>query len=83
MTLECPKFAQVLDEQNGKLPILEFKWRLGASLKFSVHRKLESITRMITLLITTQFTKFKVLSLDCNHAEGFQKSEKLETLYGI
>ena len=29
------------------------------------------------------FTKFEVLSLDCNHVEGFQKSEKIETLYGF
>ena len=31
----------------------------------------------------SQFTKFEVLSLDCNHVEGFQKSEILETLYGF
>ena len=29
------------------------------------------------------FTKFGVVSLDFNHVEGFQKSEKLETLYGL
>ena len=29
----------------------------------------------------TQFTKFEVLSLDYNHVEGFQKSDKLETLW--
>ena len=27
--------------------------------------------------------KFEVVSLDCNHVEGFQKSEKLETLHGF
>ena len=31
----------------------------------------------------SQFTKFEVLSLDCNHVEGFQISEKLETLCGF
>ena len=31
----------------------------------------------------SQFTKFEVVSLDCNHGEGFQKIEKLETLYGL
>ena len=30
-----------------------------------------------------QFTKFEVLSLDYNHIEGFQNSEKLETLCGF
>ena len=30
-----------------------------------------------------RFTKFEVLSLDCNHVKGFQKSAKLETLYGF
>ena len=25
----------------------------------------------------SQFTKVEVLSLDCNHVEGFQKSEKI------
>ena len=31
-----------------------------------------------------QFTKFEVLSLNCNHEEGFQKSEKKgNTLYGF
>ena len=29
----------------------------------------------------SQFTKFGDLSLDCNHVEGFQKSEIAETLY--
>ena len=29
------------------------------------------------------FTKFEVLWLDCNHLEGFQKSEKIKTLYGF
>ena len=31
----------------------------------------------------SQFTKFVVLSSDCDHVEGFQKSEKLETFYGF
>ena len=33
----------------------------------------------------SQFTKFEVLSLDCNHLGGssFLKLEKLETLYGF
>ena len=31
----------------------------------------------------SQFAKFEVLSLDCNHVEGFQNSEKLVTLYGF
>ena len=30
-----------------------------------------------------QFIKFEVLSLDCIHVQGFQNSEKLETLYGF
>ena len=30
-----------------------------------------------------QFTKFEVLSLDCNHVEGSKKSEILETLHGF
>ena len=29
------------------------------------------------------FTKFEVRSIDCNHVEGFQNLEKLETLYGL
>ena len=40
-----------------------------------VHRKKDDIK-------ISQFTKFEVLSLDCNHVEGFQKAKKLETLYG-
>ena len=35
------------------------------------------------LINISQFTKFEVLFLDCNHGVGFQKSEKLETLYGL
>ena len=31
----------------------------------------------------SKFTKFAVLSLDCNHVESFQKSEKLEALCGF
>ena len=31
----------------------------------------------------SQFTKFEVLWSDYNHVEGFQKSEKIETLYGF
>ena len=31
----------------------------------------------------SQFITSGVVSLDCNHVEGFQKSEKLETLYGF
>ena len=31
----------------------------------------------------SRFTKFEVLSLDCDHVERFQKSEKLENLYGF
>ena len=31
----------------------------------------------------SRFTKFEVLSLDCDHVEGFQKSEILETLYAF
>ena len=46
-------------------------------LKGRSNQKLESITRKITLIKTRQFTKFEVLSLDWNHVEGFQKSEKL------
>ena len=30
-----------------------------------------------------QCTKFEVLSLDCNHVQGFQRSEKLGPLYGF
>ena len=29
----------------------------------------------------SQFTKFEVMLLDCNHAEGFQKLEILETVW--
>ncbi len=31
----------------------------------------------------SQFTKFGVVLLDRRYVEGFQKSEKLETLYGF
>ena len=31
----------------------------------------------------SQFSKFEVLLLDCDHVERFQKSVKLETLYGF
>ena len=31
----------------------------------------------------SQFTKSDVLSLDCDHVEGFQILDKLETLYGF
>ena len=36
-----------------------------------------------TVGVISQFTKFEILSLDCNLIEGFQILEKLETLYGI
>ena len=31
----------------------------------------------------SQFIKFELLSLECNRVEGFQKLEKLESLYGF
>ena len=31
----------------------------------------------------SQFTKFELLSLECNRVEGFQKLKKLESLYGF
>ena len=39
-----------------------------------VHHKIDCIK-------FSQFTKFEVMLLDCKHAEGFQKKEKLETLW--
>ena len=45
------------------------------SIRKSVHHKKDHIK-------ISQFTKFEVLLLDCNHVEGFQKLEKLET-YGF
>ena len=44
-------------------------------LTFHLIRKLESITRKITLIKIRQFAKFVILPLDCDHVEGFQKSE--------
>ena len=43
------------------------------------YQQLESIKNVYMEI--TQFTTFEVLSLDCNHVEGFQKSEKLETVW--
>ena len=31
----------------------------------------------------SQFTKFEVLSLDCNHVEGYKKSEKIRDFVWI
>ena len=31
----------------------------------------------------SQFTRFEVLSLHCNHEEGFQKSEKIKEFIWI
>ena len=45
-------------------------------LEIGVHHKNDHIK-------ISQFTKCEVLSLDCNHVEGVQKSEILQTLYGI
>ena len=46
------------------------------SSEIGVHHKKDQIK-------ISQFTKFEFLSLDCNHEEGFQNSEKLETFYGL
>ena len=43
---------------------------------------MEPITRKITLKLVS-LPGFGVVSLNCNHVEGFQKSEKLETLSGF
>ena len=48
-------------------------------LNFSFNQRLEPITRKITL-IKISLKMFEVLSLDCNKVDGFQKSEKLETM---
>ena len=66
-------------ESNESLILLlpEFKWRMETICKFSLNPKLKFTTKK------DQFTKFKDLSLDCNHVEGFQNSEILETLYGF
>ena len=69
-----------ITNSTRKMPAPEFKWRLGTSFNFSfnqnfgVHHKKDHIK-------VSQFTKFEVLPLDCNHVKGFQKSEKLDTLY--
>ena len=49
---------------------------LHFGLKIGVHHRKGHIE-------ISQLTKFEVLLLDCNHAEGFKKSEKLETLFGF
>ena len=41
-----------------------------------------SVQKMV-IRVKQDYDKFGVVSFDCNHVEGFQKSEKLETLYGF
>ena len=52
-------------------------------LTFHLIRKLKFITGKIILIKISQFAKFVILSLACNHVEGFQKPEKLQPLYGF
>ena len=54
----------------------------GGVLNFKFHLKLE-LTTWKEHFKTYQFARFGVVSLDCNPVEGFQKSDKLETLYGF
>ena len=58
-----------------------FDW--GRVFNFSFNQKLKSITGKIILIKIGQFAKFVILSLDCNQVEGFQKPEKLQSLYGF
>ena len=60
-------------------PLRSWNGDKGRVFKFSFNHKLEKDHIKIS-----QFTKFEVLSLDCNHVENFQKSgKKIETVYGF
>ena len=48
---------------------------LNLNLKIGARHKKDHIK-------ISQFTKFEVVSLDCNHVEGFQKSEKFVWNWG-
>ena len=50
---------------------MRFKMRYS---EIRVHHKIDCIK-------IKQFTKFEVMLLDCFYAEGFQKLEKLETVW--
>ena len=60
-----------------------FKWRLGTSFQVFILKSEIGVHHKKNHMKISQFTKFEVLSFDCNHVEGFQKSEKLEPLYGF
>ena len=71
--MSLPRLTQESTAQlsSFELPVSKLKWVLGTnSLNFDlsengVHHKKDHIK-------ISQFTKFEVLLLDCNHVEGFQ-----------
>ena len=71
------KREKILDDESSKLDQIarsEVQMETGDEfLNFDLINKKYHIK-------ISRFTKFGVVSLDFNHVEGFQKSEKLETV---
>ena len=66
----------VLDVPVGRLPSSMYHVTASCKRPIGVHYKKDRIK-------ISQFTKYEVLSLDCNRVEGFQKIEKIRNFVWI